>query len=264
MTDTHIIEQEAKVVAIDPQQGGIAQQLAFRILNSPDASVESLREVLKMQNEQEDRQRRHIVEDRKWEAELAFNTAFTDCKEVMPQVAKDSYNEQTRSHYATVEAVDLAITPVMSQYGFAITFKEGKEPIDEKHAHVIAILIHAKGHREIYESQVPIAGVGTKGTRMMTHTHGYGATKTYARRYAKLDIWDVAVMDKDSDGNVNNVSFDTSPWTQKILDAPDMAALQSIADSLNNSDVPISALTMIRAAWAGRAAQIQKELKDVA
>lgn len=246
--------QEANEVGT-PDEGSIVQRLTMRILNSKDVGVDTLREVLKMQNEQEDRVRAREIEDRNYEAALLFSKAFTAAKKVMPQVAKEAYNKQTSSNFAAMESIDLAITPVMTEHGFAITFKSGDSPRDEKHMHIRAILIHEDGHREEYEDQVPIAGVGTKGTRMMTHTHGYGATKTYARRYLKLDIWDVALMDKDSDGNANNVdtTYDTTPWTTKIRAAKTKAAIDTVAAEIKaDPNIPKSALIAIRAAWSGQ------------
>lgn len=236
--------------------------LMQRALCDPSVDADKLGKVLELANRQRDRDREIAREDDALAAKRAFMRAFKNVKSELPQVVKDARNSQTSSDYATAEKLDAAITPIMTKYGFFISFVEGNKPRDESRMHIIGVLGHEGGHEREYPVQVPIAGVGMKGNRMMTSTHGYGATKTYGRRYTKLDIWDIAVMDKDSDGNVNNqveVSFDTTPWTQRMLEATDMKAMQSITEDLKaEKDVPENALKMLRSAWAGRAKEIGK------
>ena len=247
MTETQLAKVKEQAVS----GATLADQLAIRLLDSENIGTETLREVLKMQNEQEDRRRKHEIEDRAWDAEKKFNVAFTSCKEKMPQVAKDARNSQTSSDYATMEAVDLAITPVMAEHGFAITFKNGNAPRDENHLHIKAILIHKDGHREEYDDQIPIAGIGAKGNRMMTTTHGHGATKTYARRYLKLDIWDVAVMNKDSDGNANNISEIAEDYLAKIGEAKTRKELDDLSATISTDTKLFGAdLSRVRKSWA--------------
>lgn len=231
-------------------EGGLVQQLAMRILQSPDAGVETIREVLKMQNEQEDRLRRQEVEDREYAARKVFMSAFARAKAEMPQVLKDAYNDQTKSDYATMEAIDQAISPVMAKFGFFMSFEEGSQPRDEEHLHIVAVLGHEDGHERRYNVQVPIAGIGTKGTRMMTTTHGYGATKTYGRRYAKLDVWDIAVMGKDSDGNVNNLSDAAADYLDEISVTKTRAKLEEISAKISaDRNLVGQDLSRVRKAW---------------
>ena len=236
---------------IVPAPRSLADQLAMKLLDSADISTDTLREVLKMQNEQEDRRRNQEIEDRQWASKLAFNESFVKCKSEMPQIAKEARNNQTNSDYAEMEAIDLAITPVMTKHGFAITFSNGEDPKDDDHLHIIATLVHSKGFEKHYDDQVPIAGIGAKGNRMMTHTHGHGATKTYARRYLKLDIWDLALMKKDSDGNANNVSELAESYLIEIENAKDRKALENISAKIS-TDVSLNgpSLARVRKAWA--------------
>ena len=234
-----------------PSEGGLAQQLAMRVLSSPDVSVETIREVLAMQNEQEDRQRKREIEDRDYAARQIFMSAFARAKAEMPQVVKDAYNDQTKSSYATMEAIDQAISPVMAKFGFFMSFEEGDAPRNEEHMHIVAVLGHEGGHERRYDVQVPIAGIGAKGNRMMTTTHGYGATKTYGRRYAKLDVWDIAVMDADSDGNVNNLSEHAEPYLDQIAEAETRAELERISAAISSDKSLVGRdLTRVRRAWA--------------
>lgn len=186
---------------------GQDQMLAMieRASRDPNVDAAKFASLMELANTQQDRQRKIAQEDERALAERIFRSAFVAAKERMPQIVKDAHNKQTSSNYARMETVDAKITPIMSEFGFGISFKSGDQPIDGDHMHGIAELIHRDGHVEVYEDRrIPIAGVGIKGTRMMTKTHGYGATKTYARRYMTFDIWGLSVMEKDSDGNANN------------------------------------------------------------
>lgn len=246
-------------------EGGLVQQLAMRILQSPDAGVETIREVLKMQNDQEDRLRRQAVEDREYEARKIFMSAFARAKAAMPQVVKDAYNDQTNSDYVTIEAIDQAISPVMAKFGFFMSFEEGDSPRDSDHLHIVAVLGHEEGHERRYNVQVPIAGIGIKGNRMMTTTHGYGATKTYGRRYAKLDVWDIAVMGKDSDGNVNNLSDAAADYLDRIDEAKDRATLEEISAKISaDRNLVGQDLTRVRKAWSAALKVIDTREKNAA
>ena len=201
MTDA-IANVELKEVAIDATNPII--EMIERAARDPNVDADKLEKMLELANKQRDREREIAREDDGLRAKRVFMSCFTRAKAEMPQVVKDARNNQTSSDYATMESIDAAITPIMTKYGFHLSFMEGDSARDENHMHIIALLGHEDGHERKYPVQVPVAGVGMKGNRMMTSTHGYGATKTYGRRYAKLDIWDITVMDKDSDGNVNN------------------------------------------------------------
>lgn len=255
------VNKDAAVQA-DVGPVSLADRMAMRILEAPDISVDTLREVLKMQNEQEDRRRAQELEDRRWVARQEYNKAFNAVQKKLPQIVKNARNKHGNYDYATMNAIDAAITPIITDHGFGTTFREGGSPASENHMHVVIVLKHTGGHEEEYNCQVPIVGKGLKGNAAMTDTHGYGATKTYGRRYAKYDVWDLVVTDADTDGNINNQAESEAllAWRDRI------GEIQTIEDADNvradlMSDTTISALDRTKAghAWTAKFKTLKAE-----
>ena len=142
----------------------------------------------------------HARTDADAKARVAFDKAFVKASAKIAPIARDAVNSRTGSAFLKLETLDAAVSPVMAEFGFGLSFKAGDSPYTEDHMHVIAVLKHKGGHREVYEDRrVPIAHLEGDGDRI----HCFGATKTYARRYVKMDIWDVVPttgLDGDTDG----------------------------------------------------------------
>lgn len=133
-------------------------------------------------------------------AQKAFYAAFSDAQKEMPQVVRDAENKQTSSRYAKYETISDAIQPVITKHGFSMTYGEADSP-KENHLRTTCTLMHCEGHSKDYHADIPIDMYGMKGNPNKTGTHAYGSTKSYGKRYLKLDIWDVAVKNQDDDGN---------------------------------------------------------------
>jgi len=154
-------------------------------------------------------------------AKREFNESFRSAKSEIGPVAKNKYNEQTKSGYANLEAVADAIDPIIDKYGFAPTFGTDISPL-EGHYRVTCDLLHVGGHEKHYFADVPADNVGMKGNQNKTATHGFGSTMSYGRRYLKLLIFDVATTD-DNDGN----SRRREP-TYTMIDAKQCAELRRL------------------------------------
>jgi len=227
--------------------------------------IATLERALDLQNKQEDRQRRIALEDRKWAEKKAYNEAFALAQGEIPQVAKNCTNDHTKSEYENLEAILLAISPVLSKHGFGVEFRNGLNPIDKEHYHGIATVVHKDGHEKEFEDQVPLAGKGTSGNRSMTATQGHGGTKTYARRYMLKDIWNIAVMGKDSDGNTNNISDLAQEILDQIADCPDdLSEIQKISEDISSAGNKLSPVDMprVRRAWANKKKGIEDRLSN--
>lgn len=138
-------------------------------------------------------------------AQKAFFAAFSAAQQEMPQVVRDAENKQTSSRYAKYETISEAIQPVITKHGFSMTYGEADSP-KENHLRITCTLMHYEGHAKDYHADIPIDMYGMKGNPNKTGTHAYGSTKSYGKRYLKLDIWDVAVKNQDDDGNAAGAS----------------------------------------------------------
>lgn len=138
-------------------------------------------------------------EERAYHDQREFNEAFSAAQSEMEPVIKDRKNTQTKSNYATIEAIAKAITPIYTKHGFAMSFSQ----CDAKkgnHLGVACVLSRGSVSKH-YQAEVPIDAAGMQGTRNKTDTHAYGSTMHYGRRYLKLSVWDIATQDADDDGN---------------------------------------------------------------
>jgi hypothetical protein len=163
-----------------------------RVLAQPDFPVEKLHELLSLQE--------------RVEAEAArkeFMAAFNEAQKAMAPIARDADNSQTRSKYATHAALDRELRPVYTQHGFSVSFNTADSPL-EQHVRVVCHLAHAAGHERIYQADIPCDGKGAKGNDVMTKTHAVGSAMTYGKRYLLALAFNIALADKDDDGNGAN------------------------------------------------------------
>ena len=134
-------------------------------------------------------------------ARKAFMAAFVVAQAEMGRVVKDAYNPQTKSKCATHQAIDALIKPVYSKHGFAMSFDTSDSPLPEQ-VRVLCYLLHKEGHEREYHIDMPADGKGAKGGDVMTKTHAAGTASTYGKRYLAVNIWNLAQVDKDTDGNM--------------------------------------------------------------
>jgi hypothetical protein len=159
------------------------------VVARPDVDVGKISDLLKMQREAEA------------DAALrAYMVASNEVQRAMAPVLRDRANSQTRSKYATHEALDRALRPTYTEHGFSISFNTADSPLPE-HVRVLCYLQHIGGHREVYQCDIPCDGKGAKGNDVMTKTHAVGSAMTYGKRYLLALAFNIALTDTDDDGN---------------------------------------------------------------
>ncbi len=209
----------------------------------PNVDVEKMERLWAMHEKMQDRQ-----------AQQAFSVAMKAAQSEMPTIAKDRHNTQTNSDYATLDAINAAITPVYTRHGFSLTFGTADSPL-EGHVRVVCKVMHAEGHSQSYEYDSPMDSAGIGGKVNKTPTHARGSAITYGRRYLTLMIFNLSTG-YDDDGNASS-GYDSSDWLTAIADASSMDELNALANELKTAQIPASALKGIRARWSARA----KDLK---
>lgn len=141
---------------------------------------------------------------KKTEAEEAFNTAMNAAQKAMEQIPAESLNPHTRSHYAKYAAVDRVIRPIYTDYGFALSFRQG-EGAPPDHIRLICRVSHSKGHVEHPFLDLPVDGKGAQGKDVMTKTHATGSGVSYGKRYLAGMIFNLAFIDDKDDNDGNTV-----------------------------------------------------------
>lgn len=156
------------------------------------------------------------------EAEGAFYRAMKSAQAEMVPIVRNAINAQTQSRYATLEQVDIAIRPIYTRHGFALT---SDSPLSEGHGVTVSTTaMHEAGHARTYRLNGSLDTTGPQGKANKTEMHGLGSSISYLRRYLKLMIFDLVLTNEDNDGN----------GREKLLDEQQA---NSILDMLNACDI---------------------------
>lgn len=180
-----IVEKDqTNIAVVDP-----VYSIIERIATDPKADVGKLERMLALK-EREDAKR----------AEQEFNIAMVKAQAEMRPISANMENKQTRSKYADYAKLDKVLRPIYSENGFCLSFNTGESAPD--FLKVICIVSHIAGHSKEYSVPMPADGKGAKGGDVMTKTHATGAAMTYGMRYLLKLIFNVAIGEDDTDGNM--------------------------------------------------------------
>lgn len=156
-------------------------------------------------------------------AEQQFNESFARAQEKIQPVAAKYWNDQTKSRFSKLEAINRMALPIWTVEGFSLSFNTVK-PEQDKWIRIEGILSHKGGHTRKYYVELPPDEAGFKGNANKTGVQAAGSTNSYGRRYLTMMIWNVTTFD-DQDGNAGG--------TQKTLDestvANHLAAIEAAA-----------------------------------
>ena len=184
-----IAKHEQNLPAPAASESAAIFQIIERAARDPNVDIDKMQRLMDLREREMNRIARQ-----------QFNEAMKAAQSEMPQVVRNATNDQTRSKYAKYETISEAIQPIIAKHGFSLSFNEGTT--DKQNCiRILCDVMHEGGHTKQYHADIPLDAVGMKGNANKTATHAYGSTKSYGRRYLKMDIFDVAVKDEDDDGN---------------------------------------------------------------
>lgn len=160
-----------------------------RAATDPNCDVEKMERLYAMHERMCDRQ-----------AAEAFAVAMAAVQSEVKKAVKDRTNTQTKSDYATLEAIDAATRPVYTAHGFSLSFDTTDSPL-AGHVRIVCHVMHAGGHAKVYTYDNPMDDKGIQGSVNKTPTHARGSAVTYGRRYLTLLIFNLSTGYHDDDGN---------------------------------------------------------------
>lgn len=192
------------VVSRDPVLSEI-----LSLARDPHMDANKLEVMVRMQREQEDRQRAHDLEDRMRVAEGAYTRAMNEVQQEMPPVVRDAANLQTKSRYAKLETIIETLMPIATRHGFTLTFKQ-VPPEEAKNVRLQCKVAHTDGHSEIYPLECRIDNVGIQGNINKTEIHGFASAMSYLRRYLTTMVFNIATPDDDGNAAGRRLSQDRS------------------------------------------------------
>jgi hypothetical protein len=177
---------EAEIVPLDPTPLGVIQMAVKQ-----GASVETLERLVALQEKMLARQ-----------AETEFNHALNRVQNKIQRIAPDLENKSKSSRYASYAAIDRVIRPIYGPEGFSLSFTHAECPKPD-YIRVICWL-RLGAHKEPYQVDWPVDTQGPKGGDVMTRTQATGASDSYAKRYLVKDIFNIAIGQDDTDGEITN------------------------------------------------------------
>lgn len=185
-----------------------------RVACDPGSDVDKLERMLDMQERILNRQ-----------AEREFFAALNRCQTQMGRVAADASNPQTRSKYASYAGIDRALRPIYTREGISISYDTEKAQRDD-YIVVVAYVSHLSGFTKRYSVEMPADGKGAKGGDVMTKTHATGAAMSYGMRYLLKMVFNVAVGEDDTDGNLPGMDEHTAGLVESIGKSKSMDELK--------------------------------------
>jgi hypothetical protein len=96
--------------------------------------------------------------------------------------------------FARFEDIHEAVTPILTEYGFDLSFRNGMAP-DGK-VRVTTILTHVDGHSEETYFDLPHDSSGSKNA-----VQAIGSSTSYAKRYGALSILNIRVCGEDDNAD---------------------------------------------------------------
>lgn len=180
-----------------------------RLAADPNVPVEKLEKLIEMQE--------RIM---RFNAEMAFNSAFSDMSPELPTVAKNG--KSLNGPYATLADIIEAVRPVLHKFGFAVSHKT-TFPVPGKIV-VTGILTHRQGHAITTSFEAAADTTGNKNA-----IQALGSSESYGRRYTTQSLLFLAT--KDDNGRAS--SAPAQPEVE--LEKPEgydawLAALSGVAD----------------------------------
>lgn len=183
-----------------------------RAAADPSCNIEKMERLMQMHERFMDRS-----------ASEAFNAAMVRAQNLMGAVARNAYNEQTKSYYARLEDIDRAISPIFTGEGFSLSFGTEDSPM-AGFVRVVCDVMHAAGHTRRFRVDLPLDAAGIAGKANKTGVHAHGSTYSYARRYLTLMIFNVVMGGDDDDGQA------AVAQRVKTITAPMLVRLRSVLE----------------------------------
>lgn len=190
MTDQTLATRAEQAVETKPaDEGASLLAIISRAASDPAVDIDKMDRLLQMREREEKRV-----------AEGEFNAAMTAAQVAMGRIKTNKDNSQTHSRYADYAALDRVLRPIYTAHGFALSFNTA-DGAPEGMARVVAHVSRGAYTRD-YHVDMPTDGKGAKGNDVMTKTHATGAAMTYGMRYLLKMIFNVAIGEDDTDGNL--------------------------------------------------------------
>lgn len=190
------VERGGELTAPTVNDGDAVRGAILELARDSSFDVEKLRALTEMQERAEDRQ-----------AQRAFNrdmaSAQAECQAVVRgtevKLIKDGESKGAYK-YASLDAIDEMIRPIMTKYGFSITYDRAPRQGDGGGFVVAGTLRHREGHEITASFALSLdSGPGR------SNAQAAGSTDSYGRKYILLGFFNIVRRNEDDDGVANGL-----------------------------------------------------------
>lgn len=171
---------------------GMIERLAI----NPDVSPENIKSMLDIQERMMTKQ-----------AEIDFNSDMAHMQIELPRVIKANKGHNTT--YASYEDIDKQVRPIMTRYGFSISFTAHQ---NNNMQNIDATLSHRKGHFKTASLTLPADGSGSKNA-----VQAIGSSISYGKRYLICMLLNIVTVGEDDDAQSCNIVI-SDEQSKKIKD----------------------------------------------
>lgn len=188
---------------------GLLEVIA-RAARDPSVDIDKMERLIAMQERVQGQQ-----------AKVSFTAAKVAMRADLPEVQargritikdKNTGEITQETPFAKFDDLHAAVSPVLTQYGFDIAFKNGLSP-DGK-VRVTTILSHIGGHSEETHFDLPHDSSGSKNA-----VQAVGSSTSYAKRYGLVSILNIRIVGEDDDGMASYSPAYISAADAKIIEA---------------------------------------------
>lgn len=169
----------------EPRQPTYMEMLDYAVKNN---AIEVIERIAKLQQDAEKRN-----------AEIDFNVAMNQCQAEIKKVNFDSAtpdNAPKKFKWASFEALDNAVRPIYTRYGFSLSWDTADSSIPES---ILVVCYVSKGlHTRRYQIPMDYTGKGAKGGDVMAKPNAMGAATSYGKRYLVALIFNIATGEEDT------------------------------------------------------------------
>lgn len=152
---------------------------------------------------------------------INYNNDFSLMSKEIPIIAKSKKAHTTS--YAPLEDIVKVTQPILSKYGFSVSFTTEQQNLEAVTVH--CILQHKDGHNTSTSLMLPTKAVN----QSMNPMQAIGAAISYAKRYTICGILNIATaQDDDNNGFAVNAKIESAK--RPLSDARLVAAIAQVND----------------------------------
>lgn len=211
-----------------------------RMATNPSVDVDKLERLMQMH---ERMQAKH--------AEAEFSADLAGMQTELPSIGERG-DAAGRYRFALWEDINAAIKPVLSRFGFALSFRtDFTDGIA-----VTGVLSHRSGHSERTTIKLPADASGNKNA-----VQAVASSVSYGKRYTAGALLNLTSHGEDDDAftaGTTGQQFDITAWADAIKSATRDELTKIKADLLANKAIPDKSRKSIITLWNARLRELQK------